>query len=40
MNKKFIKKIIAQNQQDLRVISALCSEARIKQFNIKLLEKS
>jgi len=25
MAEKFLKKIIAQNQEDLRVISALCS---------------
>ena len=40
MNKKFLKKIIAQNQEDLRVISALCSGARIKQFNIKFLKNN
>ena len=38
MVKKFLKKIIAQNQEDLRVISALCSEARIKQSDIKFLK--
>jgi len=35
---KFLKKIIAQNQEDLRVISALCSEAKIKQSEIKFLK--
>ena len=40
MAKKFLKKIIAQNQQDLRVISALCSEAKIKQTEIKFLKKN
>ena len=38
MIKKFLKKIIAQNQEDLRVISALCSEAKIKQSEIKFLK--
>ena len=38
MTEKFLKKIIAQNQEDLRVISALCSEARIKQSDIKFLK--
>ena len=38
MVKKFLKKIIAQNQGELRVISALCSEARIKQSDIKFLK--
>ena len=34
----FLKKIIAQNQEDLRIISALCSEAKIKQSEIKFLK--
>tara|TARA_Y100000590_G_C15690173_1_gene1003148 strand:+ start:649 stop:1056 length:408 start_codon:yes stop_codon:yes gene_type:complete len=38
MSEKFLKKIIAQNQEDLRVISALCSEAKIKQSDIKYLK--
>ena len=38
MTKKFLKKIIAQNQEDLRVISALCSEAKIMQSEIKFLK--
>ena len=38
MIKKFLKKIIAQNQEDLRVISALCSEAKIMQSEIKFLK--
>ena len=37
---KFLKKIIAQNQEDLRVISALSSEAKIKQSEIKFLKKN
>ena len=40
MVKKFLKKIIAQNQDDLRVISALCSEARIKQSDMKFLKEN
>ena len=40
MNKRFLKKIIAQNQEDLRVISALCSEAKIKQSEIKFLKEN
>ena len=40
MGDKFLKKIIAQNQEDLRVISALCSEAKIKQSDIKFLKKN
>ena len=38
MAEKFLKKIIAQNQDDLRVISALCSEAKIRQSDIKFLK--
>ena len=34
----FLKKIIAQNQEDLRVVSALCSEAKVKQSEIKYLK--
>ena len=40
MTKKFLKKIIAQNQEDLRVVSALCSEAKIKQTDIKFLKNN
>ena len=40
MAEKFLKKIIAQNQEDLRVISALCSESKIKQSEIKFLKKN
>ena len=40
MGQKFLKKIIAQNQDDLRVISALCSGAKIKQSEIKFLKKN
>ena len=37
---KFLKKIIAQNQEDTRVISALCSEAKVKLTDIKFLKKN
>ena len=40
MADKFLKKIIAQNQEDLRVISALCSEAKLKSKDIKYLPKN
>ena len=40
MTDKFLKKIIVQNQEDLRVISALCSEAKIKQSEIKFLKEN
>tara|TARA_Y100000992_G_C21120437_1_gene421628 strand:+ start:60 stop:458 length:399 start_codon:yes stop_codon:yes gene_type:complete len=40
MSNKFLKKIIAQNQEDLRVISALCSTAKIKQSDIKFLKEN
>ena len=38
MSKKFLKKIIAQNPDDLRVISALCSDAQVNQSQIKFLK--
>tara|TARA_B100001250_G_scaffold290638_1_gene252406 strand:- start:1730 stop:2128 length:399 start_codon:yes stop_codon:yes gene_type:complete len=38
MAKRFLKKIIAQNEEDLRVISALCSESKIDQSDIKYLK--
>ena len=37
MDKKFLKKIIAQSQEDLQIISACCSEAKIKINDIKYL---
>ena len=40
MDKKFLKKIIAQSQEDLQIISALCSEAKIKINNIKYLRSN
>ena len=38
MAERFLKKIIAQNEEDLRVISALCSESKIDQSDIKYLK--
>tara|TARA_Y100001970_G_scaffold54268_1_gene68785 strand:- start:2033 stop:2437 length:405 start_codon:yes stop_codon:yes gene_type:complete len=40
MSQKFLKKIIAQNQDDVRVISALCSEAKVKLSEIRYLKKN
>ena len=40
MKKKFYKKIIAQRPEDLGIISALCSEAKVKQTGIKYLKKN
>ncbi len=40
MDKKFLKKIIAQSQEDLQVISACCSEAKLKTNDIKYLSSS
>ena len=40
MVEKFLKKIIAQNHEDLRVISALCSGAKVKQSEIKFLKEN
>ena len=40
VTKKFLKKIIAQNQDDLRIISALCSGALVNQSKIKYLKKN
>ena len=37
MDKKFLKKIIAQSEEDLRLISACCSESKLKTSNIKYL---
>jgi len=37
MTNKFFKKIIARSPQDLQIISACCSEAKIKLENIKYL---
>ena len=40
MQSKFLKKIIAQSQEDLQVISACCSEAKIKISDIKYLSNN
>ena len=37
MDKKFFKKIIAQSPDDLQIISACCSEAKVKTSEIKFL---
>ena len=37
MNNKFLKKIIAQSPDDLQIISACCSEAKVKLNDIKYL---
>jgi len=37
MDKKFLKKIIAQSPQDLQIISACCSEAKVKIADMKYL---
>ena len=37
MGKKFLKKIIAQSLEDLQIISACCSEAKVNTSEIKYL---
>ena len=37
MDKKFLKKIIAQSPEDLQIISACCSEAQVYTSEIKYL---
>ena len=37
MDKKFLKKIIAQSPEDLQIISACCSEAKVNVAEIKYL---
>jgi len=37
MSKKFLKKIIAQSPEDLQIISACCSESKVKLNEIKYL---
>ncbi len=37
MDKNFFKKIIAQSPEDLQIISACCSEAKVKASEIKFL---
>ena len=40
MDKKFFKKIIAQSLDDLQIISACCSEAKVKTSEIKYLSSN
>ena len=40
MKKRFLKKIIAQSPEDLQIISACCSESKVKLENIKYLPKN
>ena len=40
MDKKFFKKIIAQSPEDLQIISACCSEAKVKTSEIKYLSSN
>lgn len=40
MNKAYLKKIIAQSAEDLKIISALCSEGTLKISDIRFLKKN
>ncbi len=40
MDKKFLKKVIAQSPEDLQIISACCSEAKVKISEIKYLSSN
>ena len=40
MSNKFLKKIIAQSPEDLQIISACCSEAKVKLNDIKYLSSN
>ena len=40
MKKRFLKKIIAQSPEDLQIISACCSESKVKLEKIKYLPKN
>ena len=40
MSKKFLKKIIAQTPEDLQLISACCSEGKVKLAEIRYLPKN
>ena len=40
MDKKYLKKIIAQSPLDLKMISACCSEAKLKLSDIKYFPKN
>lgn len=40
MSKAYLKKIIARSAEDLQIISACCSEGKVKINDIKYLEKN
>ena len=40
MDKKFLKKIIAQSPEDLQIVSACCSEAKVNTSEIKYLSSN
>ena len=40
MNKAYLKKIIARSAEDLQIISACCSEGKVKINDIKYLKKN
>ena len=40
MDKKFLKKVIAQSPEDLQIISACCSEAKVQISDIKFLSSN
>tara|TARA_Y100000816_G_C25897733_1_gene468300 strand:- start:156 stop:545 length:390 start_codon:yes stop_codon:yes gene_type:complete len=40
IEKKFLKRVIAQNSEGLRIISALCSNSKVKQSEIKFLKEN
>ena len=40
MDKKFLKKIIAQTPEDLQIISACCSESKVNTSEIKYLSSN
>ena len=40
MERKFLKKIIAQTPEDLQIISACCSESKVKTSEIKYLQEN
>ena len=40
MIKSYLKKIIAQSEEDLKIISACCSEGKVKISDIKYLKKN
>tara|TARA_B100001996_G_scaffold378803_1_gene363538 strand:+ start:818 stop:1225 length:408 start_codon:yes stop_codon:yes gene_type:complete len=40
MSRKFLKKIMAQSPEDLQIISACCSESKVKATEIKYLSSN